>query len=568
MRKILRPYQQQALDSLLKRLKETSHPLLVNASVGAGKSLIIAELLLIMERANFNVLCLTLNSTLIQQNAEAYKIQGGNAGIYCAALKAKETENLIIFASPNSVCQDIRSKGKISKKKFNLIVVDECHNISPADESTMFRRIINHYGLMSQGDSYSFRVIGLTGTPYRGKGESIIGKDQFFKEEVCNISTSWLIENNYLVRPQFGYIDKSYDFSKLHVNSMGKFNEREIQEIVDKNTRLTHDIMLEVSAIVNEKRKGAFIFAATRKHCEECLKSLPNGEVYIITGETAHEERKRILESAREGKTKYLVSVNCLNVGVDVPSFDIAVWVRPTESLVLYTQGIGRVLRLHENKQSALILDYAGNLERHGDIDDPIINEALKPHEENEKDYCIPCYTCGTSNTVHARRCIGIKDNKRCEHYFEFKPCYACELTNDTTSRHCRGCKTELIDPNAKLKSQAATKDTYEFIVKKARYGISENMKDGTAILRAAYQTVEGRMIYEAHYTSTEKSKNIFYGKFIRECVTDASKYYPCLQDPKRMRTMLSSIKTPRSIVCFKDEERWKIRKKVFYDSL
>lgn len=84
--KILRPYQQEVVDKLRVRLRETEHPLLVNASVGSGKSLIISSLLQIIERAGWRALCLTMNSTLIRQNAETYIEQGGHAGIYCAAL--------------------------------------------------------------------------------------------------------------------------------------------------------------------------------------------------------------------------------------------------------------------------------------------------------------------------------------------------------------------------------------------------------------------------------------------------------------------------------------------------
>src|SRR5271170_5238787 len=98
--KTLRPYQQDVLDKLRVRLKETDEPLLVNASVGAGKSLIIAELLMIIERAGWRALCLTMNSTLIRQNAETYIAQGGKAGIYCAALGEKDTSEPIVFASP------------------------------------------------------------------------------------------------------------------------------------------------------------------------------------------------------------------------------------------------------------------------------------------------------------------------------------------------------------------------------------------------------------------------------------------------------------------------------------
>ncbi len=564
--KTLYPYQQQALDTLLKRLKQTTHPLLVNASVGAGKSLIIAELLLVLERGGMRALCLTLNSTLIQQNSDAYKLQQGQCGIYCAGLDAKDTKELIIFGSPNSVCKDISNKGNISRQPFNLIVVDEAHNIHPHDSDTMYQRIINHYGFMAQQDQYSYRVVGLTGTPYRGKGNKIIGDDQFFKEQVCDISTSWLIEQDYLTRPYFGIQNIEYNFSKLRVNNMGKFNAKKLQQVVDENERLTGQIMRELVDIM-KNHTGAFIFASTRKHCLECAKSLPNGEWAIVTGKTPHEQRKIILENARSGIYKYLISVGCLNVGVDVPSFDVCAWLRPTESLVLYTQGIGRVLRLHPGKQRAIVLDYAGNLQRHGDIDDPIINAALQPQVENEKEYVIPCYTCNTNNTVHARRCIGILHNKRCDHYFDFKDCTNCNEKNDITSRTCRICDFELIDPNAKLKRITPT--LYNLTVTSADYWASVHGQSVLPVINAKYNTLEGA-VFECYLTNSARAQNIFYGRFLRLHFDKSSAFYPHLARLDKMREMIASplLKTPHTIVCRKDDYgRFEVVKKLFHRS-
>ncbi len=561
MIKTLRPYQLEALTTLRKRLKETTHPLLVNASVGSGKSLIIAELLLIMERAGFRALCLTMNSTLIQQNADSYKLQGGNPGIYCAGLNAKDTENLVIFASPHSVCQNVRNEGDISRQPFQLIVVDEAHNINPHDNASMYMRIINHYGMMAQLEQYSFRVVGLTGTPYRGKGISIIGHDQFFKEQVCDISTSWLIEQGFLTRPHFGLISKSIDFSALRVNNMGQFNGKELQKVVDDNIRLTGEIMRELQTI---KCNGIFIFASTKKHCEECARSLPDGSWAIITGDTPHEDRKAIIQAARDGRIRHLLSVSCLYVGIDIPFFDVCAWLRPTESLIIYTQGIGRVLRLYESKTHALVLDYAGNLERHGDIDDPIINQALQPRDDNEKDYCIPCYTCGTGNTIHARRCIGIVNKKRCDHYFTFKPCHACGIENDTTSRSCRECEAELIDPNAKLSRQKT--QTHAFDVIDAKYSVSCQGHTSNPIIHIEYRH-QGGSIYEVHYTNSEKNRNICYAKFVRQHVDKASDYYMHLSNLHKMRELVASpgLKTPRQLVCTQNEHGfYKVIKKVF----
>lgn len=573
MKKTLRPYQQEALTKLRQRLKQTTDPLLVNASVGAGKSLILSELLLGLERSGYRALCLTLNSTLIQQNADTYQLQGGNASIYCSGLKSKAFEECVIFASPHSICQGIKNKNRISQQPFKLIIVDECHNINPHDNSSMYMRILNHYGLMAQQEQYSFRVVGLTGTPYRGKALSIIGPDQYFKEEVCNISSSWLIEQGYLVRPEFGIRQEAaYDFSQLRVNNMGKFNGAELAAIVDANERLTGQIMRELTEIM-QARKGVFIFAATRKHCLECAKSLPDGELAIVTGETPHEERKEILQKGREGLLRFLISVGCLNVGVDIPLFDTVAWLRPTESLVLYTQGIGRVLRLHPGKFRALVLDYAGNLDRHGDIDDPIINEALKPNETNQQEYIIPCYTCGTLNTVHSRRCIGRMADARCPHYFEFKECYQCGTQNDITSRQCRECDCELIDPNAKLK---LIEKQYAFKVKKAKYFITM-MRDGSSdcVINCHYTLEHDEYQVERYCLTNNKSKNIAYAKFFRVHVLNASEYYKdliCLpreRDKKlesRLYDMLRSpnMKTPHTLICTQGEHDYIIKSKLF----
>ncbi len=570
--KEMRPYQAECLHTLRKRLKETKEPLLVNASVGAGKSLIIAELLLVIERAGWRALCLTLSSTLIQQNADTYKLQNGKCGIYCAGLNAKDFENPVIFATPHSVCKNIRKEGNISRQPFNLIVVDEAHNINPHDNASMFMRIINHYGLMAQFEQspYPFRVVGLTGTPFRGKSMSIVGEEAFFKEEVCSISSSWLISNGYLVPPIFGKSQlPSFDMKNIRVDNMGKFRGKDLQEAIDKSERLTGMIMKELIDIVEGGRQGAFIFASTVKHAAECMRSLPPDQSACITGDTPHDERKRILSEAREGIIKYLVNVATLLVGVDVPNFDVCAWLRPTESLTLYTQGIGRVLRLSPGKISALVLDYAGNVDRHGDIDDPLINAAQQPEEEDDPDYCIKCHDCYAVNKETARRCIGVNKStkKRCDHYFVFKECEvpSCKAKNDITARQCRICGTEILDPNDKLhdKSNLLTLDVLE-----AKYWVSVQGYTSNPVINVKYKTTRAH-VFEAYYTNSDKAKNVFYGRFLKQHVPNASDYWPYMQNLEKMREMIhGDLKTPVKITCKKDKyDRLFITRKIFLPS-
>lgn len=559
--KQLRPYQKKIVDDILRKLKESDEPILIDASVGSGKSLILSSVLLVLERARFDALCLTLNSTLIQQNAETYKLQQGHCGINCSALNSKASEDLIIFASPNSICQDIRSKKEISNKKFRLIIIDEAHNLCIHNESSMYVRILKHYSMLAQENQYSLKIIGLTGTCYRGKGIPIYGENEFFKSKLCSISTSWLIENGYLTKPIFGIPDtESFDFSQLRVKNTGKFDQKQLASIVDANERLTGEIMREVTRVVEAGHTGAFIFASTRKHCLECIKSLPEGQAAIITGETPHDERKKIIELAKLGVIRYLVNVNVLTVGIDIPSFDVCAWLRPTESLVLYTQGIGRVLRLHPGKLSAIILDFAGNLDRHGDIDDPLINEALQPRPENEKDFVIRCYTCNTLNVVTARRCVGVHNNKRCTHYFNFKACHVCQTQNDITSRYCRSCDAELIDPNAKLYKPDIVH------ISRGEYWITAQ-KGGFPIINCRYYAADSHLNFtEMYFTNTDKSRNVCYAKFVRTHIDKPSDWYMKLHDYKQMQLMLEKgVKTPHSIIAvLNNDGTYKLIKKLF----
>jgi len=570
--KKLRPYQKEVLDKLKARLKETEGPLLVNASVGAGKSLIIAELLMVIEKAGWRALCLTMNSTLIRQNAETYRLQGGNAGIYCAALGQKDSEEPVIFASPLSVRGSIKAKGKFSKIPFNLIVVDECHNINFNEKDTTYMRIFNHYALYAQQEGHKLRFVGLTGTPYRGKGHTIVGEKLFFQEEVCAITADWLIKEGYLTNPIWGYCEKTlqYDFQELKVNSMGRFNSVDLEACVNKKPRLTAKIMAEVVEIVKD-RKGAFIFASSIQHCSECAEWLPPEETAIITGNTPDHLRDEYITKARLGIIKYLVNVNVLCTGVDVPTYDTVVFVRPTESLVLYIQCLGRGLRLADGKTDCLILDYAGNLDRHGDIDNPVINKALLQNREGNPDYCIECYSCNAMNTVTARRCIGTKDDSRCDHWFEWKDCPGCGVKNDIVSRQCRACHTELIDPNRNLKEIASNKNRILLDVKETQYGISivngSPRFDITYLLNPKTNPTQYIKAQENFLLSTEKAVRFFYHTVVKQHFVHPHQAYGRLQNLAYLKSILENgeLHSPVQIDCIEqDMNRLKVVEKYF----
>lgn len=585
MIKTLRPYQQEAINAIRQCLRESTDPVILEASVGAGKSLICSELLLMIEKANWRALCLTMNSTLIQQNHETHLIQGGNSGIYCSGLNEKNSDKPVIFGSPHSVVLGIKNKEPISLIPFNLIIIDECHNIDFKNSSSMYMRILNHYGFMAQSNNYKYRIVGLTGTPYRGKNEPIVHEDALFKKTAYSVSTDWLIKNGYLAKPVFEISEnESLNFKELKINNMGRFNNNELQEVINKSHRLTHKIMEQIIVLVENGRKGAFIFCSTLKHCEEAMNSLPSGESACITAKTSHEERKKILTLAKEGKIKYLVNVATLLTGVDLPLFQIAAFLRPTESLVLFVQAMGRVLRLHPEKKDALVLDFAGNIERHRDWDNPILLDAVKQTIDQDRPLVICCPECMEMNTDTARRCVGkvqkqkdsvIESEKeeRCNYYFEFKACenfvkpgVQCGAQNDIASRLCHACGGELIDPNAKLSMAQVQNNVFEVNVLEARFGIWGTQKGFRVNCTYKCQDSAGRIgsVFENYSPVSEKAQRIFYGQFVKKHCEEAFKWFAHLSNRAKVEEMLQTASVPVSLLIAKEQEGTKIKKKIF----
>ena len=302
---------------------------------------------------------------------------------------------------------------------------------------------------------------------------------------------------------------------------------------------------------------GAFVFCVSKRHCDEAMRSLPSDEAAIITGETPHAERTKILQAAREGHIRYLLSVNCLMTGVDIPNYDCVAWLRPTESLGLYIQGIGRGLRLFEGKSRCLVLDYAGNLDRHGHVDDPIINAALRPSPDEEGDYCMPCYQCNTNNKVTTRRCIGMPNNKRCDYYFEWKDCPKCLTQNDKVARFCRGCNHELIDPNANLKPLALVTE-----VEVTQMSISVHID--AYVAPAAISITYNHAHSESYMLTSTKALNIFYANFVRKHMDNPSKYYMSLNKMDTLEAIKRLARTPKYLILSTIDGHTRIKSKVF----
>jgi DNA repair protein RadD len=492
----LRPYQAEAAQAALEWMKRSTAPFIIDAATGAGKSHIIAEIArVIHDLTGKRVLCLAPSAELVMQNREKFLATGNRASTFSASAGAKELRHPVVFGSPLTV------KNKISRFKdgYALVILDEAHGITPT-----VREIIQ---AMREGNP-NLRVCGLSATPYRlGSGwifrehanGRINGEDTarepYFAKCVYQIGARSLIDAGFLTPPVIGAINaRGYDTSSLALNSRGQFDADAVDRAYHGHGRKTAAIVGDVVS-QSRDRKGVMFFAATVKHAQEIMASLPPELSEIVTGETPKPKRDSILKRFKAQQIKYLVNVSVLTTGFDASHVDVIAILRKTESVGLLQQIIGRGLRLHLGKADCLVLDYTTNLEDHcpdGDLFAPVV-KANKSAAGNGGMSC-ECPSCGYENTFSAnpeyldykkdaagyildlsgqqvmsdfgpvsghygRRCMGLiqagkrGEYERCGYRWTFKPCPHCEAENDIAARYCSTCKGEIVDPNEKLKA-------------------------------------------------------------------------------------------------------------------
>ena len=491
----LRDYQQEAVTATLKHFRKTNESAVIVLPTGSGKSLVIAELARLAKR---KILVLTHVKELVEQNHQKYESYGVKAGIYSAGLKQKETQYQVTFASIQSAARNLQD----FSEAYSLIIIDECHRVNLASpdkdihedkgedkgESSQdsaknqYQQIIQQ--LMQVNPQV--KLLGLTATPYRlGMGwiykkhyRGIVRSEQKRPFEHCiyELPLRYLIKKKYLTEPKL--VDATiehYDFSSLKENASGDYNSTEVNHLLSNHHRVTQGIIEQVVEL-SEKRQGIMIFAATVDHAKEIFSYLPSEHSALITGATDSKERDNLIKSFKKKEIKYLVNVSVLTTGFDAPHVDMIAILRPTQSVSLYQQIIGRGLRLSENKKDCLVIDYTGN---DFDLYQPEVGEK-KPNSQSQpvQVFCPSCEfpnifwgICDEDGDLvehYGRRCQGLfedpsglqEKSHQCDYRFVFKECPHCGNENDIAARTCTTCKEVLVDPDDMLKKALQLKDS------------------------------------------------------------------------------------------------------------
>ncbi|MCF8000084.1 MAG: DEAD/DEAH box helicase [Methylovulum sp.] len=390
----LRPYQEDAITALLNWFSRnpTGNPI-INACVGAGKSIIIAELCrrIISQWPNQRILMVVASRELVKQNYDKLKsiYPEANAGLYSASLGRKDPHAKIVFATIGSIHNKAMHTGA-----FNLCLVDECHNIN-RKKTGIYRAMIAEYTRLNP----RFRVVGLTGTPFRGDGVLLTEGDQaLFTDIAVTISIKDMIEQNYLAPLVLSETITKTDISGVQINkATGDYNIVQLAKAIDRE-EITRSA---VSEIINagRDRKAWLIFGVDVKHCQHIYEELKAQGVAagIVHGKTPTAERDRTFINYKAGRLKALVNCLVATTGFDYPSIDLIALIRNTKSPVLYIQIAGRGLRTAQGKQNCLWLDFTDTTSTLGCIDQ--IKGRKEPKKQDKAE--IPSKQCPQCQAIY-----------------------------------------------------------------------------------------------------------------------------------------------------------------------
>ncbi|MER2492027.1 DEAD/DEAH box helicase [Catenovulum sediminis] len=588
----LRPYQQQAVDATLAHFRKSNASAVIVLPTGSGKSLVIAEL---AKMAKGHILVLTHVKELVAQNYEKYCAFADNAGIYSAGLKRKQTDKQVTFASIQSAAPNLQD----FSRHYSLVIIDECHRISLPKRTIESAQQNNgqdkknerkpqqgntdnqYQKVISQLKNYNpqLKILGLTATPYRldsgwiyqyhyygfARCEQAVQFDKCIFEQPLAV----MIKQGYLTPPKrVNAATEHYDFSSLKATANGEYKPNEINALLNKFPRVTQAICQQIFEI-GETRQGVMVFAATVEHAQEITNYLLSysPSVALITGATEQIARDNYIQAFKDKQLKYLVNVSVLTTGFDAPHVDFIAILRPTQSVSLYQQIVGRGLRLAENKNDCLVIDYAGN---DFDLFYPEVG-SVRPNK-NTVPVQVPCPKCEFANIFwgkvdadgdiiehYGRRCWGLIKNDPptlCDYRFKFKQCPNCQQENDIAARKCGHCLQVLVDPDEQIKNALKLKDA--MVIRCA--GLTTQV-DGN-VLKITYFDEDGAELKESFNFENKKQTQLFNQQFVKRILN--APHPLVITNVAKLNPYLDKLPEPDFVIARQVNKQWRVRERIF----
>lgn len=400
----LRDFQEQAVSAAVAAVAKKRNNLIVMPT-GSGKSVAIAGLIeRLMPSANRRILIVSHVREILQQVHRAIEthLPDVSLGLQCAGLDRFDTGKHVTVASIQSIWWRNPFKG------YHVCLVDEAHLISRKNASMyhqLFRRLQKAAAENRRG---SMPIIGFTATPYRlDSGYLHRGSDAIFEGISYDVPLAPLISSGVL-SPLTTDAVKGIDFSHLHIRA----KEFAVQEFTESRAWFADTAACIAQAVkIAKGRRHWVVFACTVRHAEAIAELLNTAGISatVIHAGSKKQERDIAVKDFKAGKLRALVNVNVLTTGFDAPNIDCILLLRPTLSSGLYVQMVGRGMRRHGGKDDCLLLDFAGNIERHGALTDivPRLLSMSKPQGDASPrvKVCPRCQAESAPFTLQCREC-------------------------------------------------------------------------------------------------------------------------------------------------------------------
>ncbi len=353
----LRPYQLEAVGATLDGWHRTPDPGGLQLATGLGKTVILAELARINRAMGYRTLIEVHRDELVRQTVE--KLQHADPGMRIGIVQGP---NMGVFADVvvASVQTLIRRIGKVRPDQFPRIIIDECHH----GAAKSYMDINTHFGAYAGGDT---RTLGVTATMARGDrrglGEVLPGGVWFER------GIAWGVEHGYLVPAEVRTVALAgLDTDRIRKGADGDLAAGELGKAMSTAGAGRH-IAAAYARYAQDpygRFRRAISFAPTIEIAEAWAGAYEaaGARCAVITGSTGPQERQAAYRDVRDGRKDVLSSVMVLTEGFDLPAVEVAIVGRPTKSMPLLTQMVGRVLRPSPatGKRSALLLDVVGAL--------------------------------------------------------------------------------------------------------------------------------------------------------------------------------------------------------------
>ncbi|EAA0045098.1 DEAD/DEAH box helicase [Listeria monocytogenes] len=343
--------------------------------LGAGKSVILSEIIRMTTHNKNNVLFLVHRKELIDQIRNTLTMNDVDMN----------------FVNLGMVQTVVRRLEKTSEPA--LIIIDESHHVL----ANSYKKIINHFS--------NAKVVGFTATPVRINGGGLGDINDMLIEKV---NVKWLIENQFLA-PYKYFAPEIVQTETLDIKRTGEFDMTGLDDQFNKRM-IWGDVIKHYQKLANGEQ--AILYASSLYQSEKMAMSFASVDITSahIDGETPKSIRDDVIKRFREGKIKVLCNLDLIGEGFDVPDCSTVIMLRPTQSLSLYIQQSMRGMRYRTGK-TAIIIDHVGNVNRFGlpDMERKWSLEAKKGSNSNKPEapvkICSDCFMTVLSSSKQCSHC-------------------------------------------------------------------------------------------------------------------------------------------------------------------